>query len=195
MRAKTEVLCENEWVSLRKLTDVDNHIHGYVYSHETRCKGKIIAILPFRFIGDGDARKLEVLLRREVTPCWDRLRQITSSITGGFENSETYTAIHELWEEAGYKIAEADLIPLGYSFASKSSDTKYTLYSVDLSDVEKTGGAEGDGSELEKLAECYWADEDTIINTWDPQVSVMFLRLFRMLVDIKKDQLSKETDK
>jgi len=58
-----KTLCENDWVSLLDL-------NGYVYSHETRCNGVIVAILPYRRTEKG---RLQFLLRREITPCWSRI--------------------------------------------------------------------------------------------------------------------------
>ena len=190
MSAKIETLQENEWVSLKKLVDPENHINGYVYSHEERCNGKIVSILPFRFKDS----KLELLVRREVTPCWDRLRAVTSAITGGVEGKDTEakTAVKELWEEAGYKVKPEQLIPLGFCFASKSSDTIYTLYSIDFTDTEKTGEAKGDGSKLEEIGDCYWTPEDTIKNVWDPTVSTTFIRLLSLLVACQEDKKKKD---
>jgi 8-oxo-dGTP pyrophosphatase MutT (NUDIX family) len=183
--AKVETLCDNEWLSLKKMVDPDNGINGCVYSHEERCNGNIIAILPFRTIDvkEHNVSELEFLVRREVCPCWDRLRQITCSITGGLEKGQTpiQCALNELWEEAGYKVEEKDMIFVGNCFASKSSDTKYHLYIVNLTDKEKEGKAEGDGSSLEAKAECYWSDLSNIQDIWDPIVSTMFARFMRVL--------------
>jgi len=188
MEAKIEHLCDNEWLSLLKLVDPDNHINGYVYSHESRCNGKIIAILPFRF----EKGVMEFLLRHEVTPCWDRLRQVTSSITGGWEKiGEVETARKELLEEAGYRVAPKELIPLGQCYASKSTDTRYTLYTIDLTNHDQVGTGKGDGSKLEELAECFWAPDGIIKDVWDPLVSVMFVRILHLLSQAKQAQVAK----
>src|SRR5947209_16754655 len=99
-------------------------VNGYVYSHETRCQGRIMAILPFRKVLG--TRKPFFLVKLEMTPCWSFDRE-RSAITGGYEGGDIKRdAIRELYEEAGYTAVPDDLIPLGESYASKSSDTIYS---------------------------------------------------------------------
>ncbi len=168
---KSTALHENEWLDLRIIKDPDNGVDGYVYSHESRCDGKIISLLPYRKISKGH----EFLLRRELTPCWGMQYNI-SSITGGFENNLGIkdTAVHELCEEGGYEIQASELIDLGTCFGTKSSDTVYHLFSADLSGKDR-GKAEGDGSRLEDEAECFWSD--SVKHAVDPLVAIMFVRL------------------
>jgi predicted NUDIX family NTP pyrophosphohydrolase len=145
-----ETLKENKWLSLKIMKYPEKGVHGYVYSHETRCDGKIVSILPYRI----KYGKIEYLLRREVTPCWGVDKQVISSITGGVENDDPHTTvIHEILEEAGYDVTKEQLIPLGTSFGIKSSDTVYYYFSVNLTDMKREV-AKGDGSELEAQAEC-----------------------------------------
>jgi len=179
-----EELYHNDWVSLRIVRAPEKGVKGYVYSTETRCKGKIISILPFRKIPItskdpklGQVIRYEYLLKSELTPCWDMEKQVLSTITGGVEGDQPMaTAVMELKEETGYAVDKTDLILLGHSYASKSSDTQYFLYSVDLTGYSK-GEAEGDGSELEKQAISLWATDRMIRECSDPQASVLFLRL------------------
>jgi 8-oxo-dGTP pyrophosphatase MutT (NUDIX family) len=148
----------------------DEDVHGYVYSHETRCRGRIVAVLPYRDTPGGR----EYLVKSEMTPCWgfDRVR---SAVTGGWEGGDIADdAVHEMLEETGYAITCGELIPLGESWASKSSDTVYTLFSVDLTGRE-AGEALGDGIEQPNIAEWITAAELTAV--MDPQVHVMFRRL------------------
>jgi hypothetical protein len=165
-----QTLHENSWVSLMMVRKPDEDVHGYVYSHETRCRGRIVAVLPYR---DTPAGR-EYLVKSEMTPCWgfDRVR---SAVTGGWEGGDIADdAVHEMLEETGYAITCAELIPLGESWASKSSDTVYTLFSVDLTGRE-AGEAPGDGIEQPNIAEWITAAELTAV--MDPQVHVMFRRL------------------
>ena len=176
---KDIILYKTEWLSLRKLVDKPNGVNGYIYSHEDRCNGKIISILPFRYKNN----QIEFLLRKEITPPWGMESKI-SSITGGVENNKIIpTVIEEMKEEAGYEISQDDLIYLGTFRGTKSSDTLYYLYSVDLTNKNKTLDASGDGSELEKLAECYW--DTTIENAVDPFVYVAHYHLMKLLPKIK----------
>lgn len=138
---KVETLKDNEWLSLKKMVDPENGVNGYVFSHETRCNDHIVSILPYRLVGD----KMEFCLRKEVTPCWS-MKQHISSITGGVEDNDPLTtAIHEIDEEAGYKVSPNELVSLGTCFGTKSCDTIYHLYTVNLTNKER-GIASGDGS-------------------------------------------------
>ena len=145
---------------------------SYVFSHEIRCKGRIIAILPYRKANG----KTQYLLRIEPNPAWGYHDKHISSITGGLEKSDTQTALLEIKEEAGYSVHEDDLIDLGICRGTKSTDTVFRLFSVDLSG-KTCKKATGDGSELEKLAYCYWGDETEINKAVDPLIYVMFVRL------------------
>lgn len=166
-------LYKNKWLSLYELKDPENGVGGYVYSHETRCEGKIIAFMPFR----KREGKLEVLLRNEVTPCWG-MHSVLSSFTGGYEGGDPRdTTIIELKEEAGYTVHVDELIFLGNSYASKSSDTQYYLYGIDVSDKEE-GEAVGDGSSLEKKAFNQWVTE---VESDDPQATLLYHRLKKYL--------------
>ena len=175
---KIEILCKNNWVSLLKMIYPEKGCNGYIYSHETRCDGHIVSILPYR-INDN---KLEIMLRKEVTPCWDINNQVISSITGGWEKDKhltpLFTAVEEIHEEAGYIVNASDIIELGTIFGIKSSDTIYHLYTVDLTNKEQ-GEAIGDGSELEAQASCYWTT--SIKDAKDPFVFTMFYKLMKLL--------------
>ena len=178
---KIKILCKTDWVSLRRMIDPENGVSGYDYLHEDRCGGKIVAILPYRYeITPGfKTGKVEYLLRKEVTPPWG-MKQFVSSITGGVENDNAInTAVHEIAEEAGYEIKRSDLKFLDISYGTKASDTKYYLYTVDLTGKKKTLDASGDGSELERMAECFWSD--TIENAVDPLVYVLHYKIKEML--------------
>jgi 8-oxo-dGTP pyrophosphatase MutT (NUDIX family) len=171
-----ETLHENEWLSLRVLREPDKGVNGYVYSHESRCGGRIVAILPYHDTAEGR----QYLLKSETTPCWS-LNQVMSAITGGYEGDNIEDdAVREMLEETGYAIVAEELIPLGGSYASKSSDTIYTLYSVDL--TGRTAGVPlGDGSRLESESAAVWLPGQEITRVCDPQVSVMYVRLTALL--------------
>jgi len=183
-----ETLYENEWVSLKRAVDPAKGIKGYVFSHEKRCNGEIIAILPYRYSEDAEDG-VQFLLRKEVTPCWS-MKQEISSLTGGMEPQLLHSALatKELWEEAGYAIHVDKLVSLGTCRGTKSCDTVYHLFTVDLSEVKRTGKGEGDGSELEKKAHCYWTDN--IDEAVDPMVYVMYHRM----LEIDKAKKEKEEE-
>lgn len=166
-----ETLHENEWLSLRVVREPERGVNGYVYSHESRCAGRIVAALPFRDTKNGR----EWLLKCEVTPCWS-MNPVASAITGGYEGGDIEDdAVREMLEETGYSITRDELIDLGESYASKSADTVYSLFTVDLTGREQ-GEALGDGTRLESEAVTIWVPADRLRTVRDPQVSAMFVR-------------------
>ena len=192
-----QTLHENAWVSLKVVRKPDAGVGGYVYSHETRCAGRIMAILPYRDVrsgtcrcdpgpegqhqrdrcGFGEIMRRQYLVKSEMTPCWG-LGQVRSAITGGYEGGDIEDdAVRELLEETGYTVTRDELIPLGESFASKSSDTVYSLFSVDLTGRD-AGDAIGDGTRLEAESAAVWVCFGELAFMRDPQLHVMFLRLF-----------------
>jgi len=175
MKVEVKELHNNKWLSLYQISDEETGMN-YVYSHETRCDGNIVAVLPFRFTVDGN-KCPQVMLRKEVTPCWS-LEPVISSVTGGVDNGSTptETAVHEIEEECGYKISENDLIHLGTCYGTKSTSTVYHLFTVDLTDKELVP-ADGDGSYLEEIAETFWNTGIKVEDIRCPILSTLFLRL------------------
>lgn len=171
-----KILHDARWLQLRKLEDPRPDVDGYVYSHEVRCQGIIVAVLPVRLATDGNQFSIEYLLRNEKTPCWNAEGPTRSSVTGGYEGgSIAANAARELLEETGYRVEPADLMSLGTCYASKSSDTVYYLYTVDLTGVE-AGEPIGDGSVCEAEATNHWVGLRDIAQCMDPLVSVMHVR-------------------
>lgn len=169
---EVETLHANEWLSLRRVRKPEAGVDGYVFSHESRCQGRIVAVLPYRDTPDGRL----YLLKSEMTPCWG-FHQVLSSITGGYEGGDIEDdAVHEMMEETGYAITRDELIPLGESFASKSSDTVYSLFTVDLTG-RTPGEAIGDGSRMESESAAIWVRPAALADIRDPQVAVMYLRM------------------
>lgn len=128
-----KILYKNEWVSMMTTLAPDGT--DYIYSHETRCEGNIVAVLLYERKGvDG----WYYGLRDEVTPSWGTESQL-SALTGGVEGETPIkAAIKEVREEAGYICKEEDFKPLGTVRGSKSTDTIYTLYALDVSGLKKT---------------------------------------------------------
>ena len=129
-------------------------------------------MLPFRTSEAG----IEYLIRSEVTPCWS-MEPVSSALTGGWEGGEAVEdAQRELKEEAGYDAPLSDFIELGGSYASKSSDTIYVLFAVNLTGQD-VGEATGDGSVLEAEGKCIWMSEAELVHLYDPQLHVLLNRL------------------
>lgn len=173
-----KTLHKGKFVEL-KLRETDEY--KYEYLHESRCGGTIVAVLPVKF----DENGMNMMVRYEFTPCWgDGLH--VSSITGGFEKDKhdtiIDTVIEELREEAGIKLNnELKIKSLGTCRGTKSSDTLYHLYLVDLSDDSawEEVEIETDGSALEGKAHNEWItnSEDTLFDDGvDPLLYVMYTR-------------------
>lgn len=174
-----EVVSAGAFVDLVKIKAPGLGVDGYESVLEKRSvKGELVSVLPYRYNEDG---VLEVLYRLETTPCWFINSPTVSSITGGVDEGFTVTSsvCKELLEEAGYEVAESDLISLGTCKGTKSSCTNYHLFSVNL--TGKTAIlAEGDGSLLESKAFCYWGAPRSS-NISDPLLSIAYDRLERCL--------------
>ena len=175
-----EILHKGNFTSYRKLINKEKGVNGYEYLHEDRCNGNIISILPYRLNNDIVRRDnpYDFLLRYEMTPCWDMEKNVYSSITGGVDIGDDVveSVLKELKEEAGYTVTKDELIYLGTCFGTKSSDTTYYLFTVNLSYKEE-GEATGDGSYLEDQAHCEWVDDISVAE--DPLVYTSFYRMTR----------------
>jgi len=167
-----ETLYHNEWLSLKRVCVPERGINGYVFSHEERCRGEIIAVLLFRYIESG----VEYGLRCECTPCWAVDTPIPSALTGGVEKDST--PIQTLWveirEESGYRHL-TKLHTLGECRGTKSTDTIYYLYGADVTGIDP-GEAEGDGSRLEAEASIMWT-MNPVWSSPDPLVGMLVARL------------------
>lgn len=167
-----ETLYYNEWLSLKKVVAKETGISGYVFSHETRCEGRIVLVLPYRKTENG----FEYLVRSEITPCWS-LDHCYSGITGGWEGEAIVEdAKRELDEEAGYTVDLSEFIDLGTCRASKSSDSIYSLFTVDLTNKEQHE-AVGDGSEGERNASVEWMSAEEAVQLCDAQLVTALARI------------------
>lgn len=198
-------LFDNEWISVREIKLPDFGIDGYAYAHESSCAGRKVVVLPFRagvFNPESDVFLplqgygtdlvevpefvLEVLLRSEVVPCWHTREPQVCSLTGGWENGDDaaclFTALRKLYEESGYRAHPQDMISLGTAHGTKSLDTTYYLYAVDLTNAEPEGDGRGGGSPLEATASCRWVRDDTVLSCGDPHVHVAYNRLISWLM-------------
>lgn len=169
--SKIKTLYYNKWLSLKEVDD-------YVFSHEERCRGIIVAVLPYRYKKNGEGR--EYMVRDEYNVAWDGMN--VSSITGGFDEDDLTPeacAIRETYEEAGYSVPEHEaenlVVRLGTTRGSKSSDTVYHLFAIDVSGLERVE-APGDGSKSESMSSCRWVDV-LPSDSQDPFLYAMFHRL------------------
>lgn len=169
---KVEVLFATPWIEMHRMKDPEQGVNGYDYVHEIRCKGNIVAVLPYRRAENGE---FEYMVRHEVTPCWG-MEPVLASTTGGCEEEDfREDAVRELKEEAGYDVTIADMIELGTCRGTKSSDTVYHLYTCDLTGKD-AGEITGDGSEMEAKAWSTW-ESDFANDIQDPMLGMCLVRM------------------
>lgn len=174
-----DIICETEWLQLRSVY-LDEYDVEFVYTHSPKTDGESVAVLPFRHGSNG----VEFLLRREVVPPWDTERKMLCSVTGGHDQpTPEDTAIKELREETGYVASELDMIFLGTCRSSKSKDTIYHLYALDVRDLDRIDPP-GDGTSLEEVADCVWRKTVDVIACDDPLLHVMYNRLTSISLDV-----------
>lgn len=194
-----QTLHKTSWVALRRISHPK--YGDYDFLHEVACDGLKVVVLPFRAVSispcehcdnGGDPREchvshfvVQLLMRDELTPCWNIEHRELSSITGGWESGDDNmcqaTAIRELSEEGGYCITKDQLMFLGTAYGTKSTDTLYYIYAVDLTDVTPANEGIGDGSALEAAASCRWIVDEEILSSPDPHAYVAYNRLIALL--------------
>lgn len=160
---------DDPWVQLRQLVDPDSGVRAYTYFHEKRYNGHIVAIMPVRCHESG---QLEFCIRREITPCWG-MTDNWSSLTCGCdkpidEEAPEHVAIRELKEGSGYEAEVHELIDLGTCFGTKSTDTIYHLFAVDVGNKKP--------DEEEGTVDWFQYPESS-----DPIVALMMYRLSRKM--------------
>jgi len=154
----------NKWVSLRqKIMKLGDKEFRYIYSHEDRCDGRIVVILPSRRTKDGGK---EYLFTREHNSLFG---YNYTAMTGGVDAKTT--DIKKIREQAIKELQEETGIMSGLKFVKeftsiKSSDNKYFLFTEDVG-IEKPMSVEGDGSIEELLVVKKWMtakDALTVLN-------------------------------
>lgn len=184
---ETTQLYKNKWLSLNNITFPERNVPGYVFSREESCDGKKVAVLPYRYDEDGE---MELLLRKEYTPCWSE-DLVISSITGGVEKEGPFhTVLEELKEEAGFmslaqEEPEARIQELGTCFGVKSTDTVFYLYAVNVQDLDQDEPTTADLQEKE--SHCFWVKDfnigKTIPEIGDPILAMLLIRFTKLLND------------
>jgi 8-oxo-dGTP pyrophosphatase MutT (NUDIX family) len=170
MTATKKCLYSNPWVSLYEAADPERGVPGFVFSHETRCEGRIVAVLPYVVSG----WQVRVLMHSENNPAWGWGPNL-ASVTGGQESDDpAEDAAREVREETGYQVTKSHLVSLGTCRGTKSVDTVYSLFAVNLDGVMQ-GEVDAD-SVLEASEHPEWVSWDEAAASVDPLVSVMMLR-------------------
>lgn len=160
-----KILYQDEIISVRETVKENS---AYIYTHEEISGGIRILVLPFRKKRGGR----QFLLRREFIPCWDSHTDVCGISSKVIDENPEQTAANEVKKDAGYEVKVSELIQLGVVSASKSSDTTYYLYGVDLSkkDIEQ--------EKLEVKEDIsFWGDEDDIMDSIDAQLVACYGKL------------------
>jgi len=144
---------ENKWVSLRqKVMEFGGKQFKYIYSHEDRCAGKIVVIMPYRRDKNGER---EYLLTREHNSLFG---YNYTAITGGVDAKTT--DLKKIREQAILELQEETGIMSGLHFVKKftsikSSDNQYFLFTEEIGN-ELRVSVDGDGSIEELLVVKKW---------------------------------------
>lgn len=169
-----KTLWENEWLEVRE------HEDWYTYIHQVKSDGKAVAVLgysedPFSPLG-----------RFEVVPCHHDGIALCS-LTGMVDKGEKFVeaAVREFKEESGVDVEESELEDLGEVRPSKVSDTVVHLYAVKVSHQDGKMTGEGDGTKAEQGSFCRFISVSEAINSKDPLMSTMTVKLME-----KKNMLS-----
>jgi hypothetical protein len=157
---KEIIISQNKWSSYRAKQYEGSEEFFYSF-HDERTDIGLVSILPYQYIHTSMKTRLkQYLLCRELVVAWESDCSLFGSITGAIDRGMTpeQAAVKELWEEGGYKVEEEELYPLGTVYSDKHCDTKYYLFTIDLTDKERRG-AKGDGTFLEKYLHCEWVND------------------------------------
>lgn len=174
---QSSYLFKNKWLSLKKM---EGPTGEYVYSHEERCSGHIVSILPHKSTPKGNV----FLVREEYTPPWGIDRLFCSSFTGGVDKGmdPLETARKELFEESGHDMPLESFVPMGTCRGSKSSDTVYHLFSVDVTNSTNTSDTGVSQDANERLAKNKWV-AGIPQDASDPLLYVLYHRWFDTVMD------------
>lgn len=179
-------LFHSKWIAVQEKTTVGGE--KYIYTTAPWCNNQGVAILPYRSktIKQWGYPEMEFLGRFEVCPAHSDMPEL-GAIMGGMDKEgepAVYTAWRELIEEGGFEVPLDNILYLGTSKPSKSSDNTMYLFAVDLDRGCKEVPAIGDGTELEKLGFSQWISLDELIASKEPLLQTMYLRLMKNLSKI-----------
>lgn len=167
-----KLIHENKWVSLRE-AELETGAR-YMYASEPWCDSTGVAVLIYREEEWGRS----YLGRYEICPSHSGYPELCS-FTGGIDKEDKDAfdiAIQEVKEEAGYTVAESDLIYLGRTFPSKASNKIVHLFAVDVTEMEQ-GEAVGDGTLGEFGSYTQWVNVNQATFCKDPLMATMIMRL------------------
>lgn len=155
-------LTDNKFVNIYSIVDPDNHVKGYQYA-ERRGVDSIAFICVDKFSDYNE--KPEYLLNNEYKP------PVNAFVLGAFGGSldknvnKVEIVIEEVREEAGFEVADKDVISLGRVFVSTQMNQYCYLYLVW---VDKKNQLERKPENaIEAMARTKWVKESDIRNLED----------------------------
>lgn len=171
-----KVLFESKWVTVVEKTLPNGG--KYIYTKADWCNSHGVAILPYRR-SKKSGHNIEVLARFELIPSHSDDLEL-GAIMGGCDHAgeePVVTAWRELMEEGGYKVPIENIIDLGVSRPSKSTDSTMHLYAVNVNLGHEEVEATGDGTLVEEGGYSKWISLDEMIYANEPLLQTMYLRL------------------
>ncbi|WP_342273365.1 ankyrin repeat domain-containing protein [Spiroplasma endosymbiont of Acasis viretata] len=163
-----EVLFDSKYIQVKKTIK-----NGFIHVEEPWCNNQGVAILPY-VLKDNEYYFLQIHNEKNPAHEISKISQY-STITGGLETMDYYTTVvKEMWEETGIDISGNNVVidKFNWSFANKSSNKKWFLYAIDLTNlnlnITKTYyGKGGDGTYFEKDIHAKFINSFTLVSTGD----------------------------
>ncbi|MEX3625108.1 NUDIX domain-containing protein [Viridibacillus arvi] len=178
--SKVEELFNSKWLTVNEKT-LDNG-GKYLYSSAEWCNSEGVSILPYKHVpvrSWGNEKKPIFLGRCELCPAHSDEIEL-GAIMGGMDKegeAPVVTAWRELMEEGGIKVPIENIVYLGTSRPSKSSDNIMYLFAVDLDKGYEEVEATGDGTLVEEGGYGKWIGMDEMVFAKEPLLQTMWLRL------------------
>jgi len=147
-------LTQNKYLNIREVYDPSNHVNGYQYAE--RLGTDSIAFICY------DAKTGKYLLNEEYTPPTDEFHVRAFGGSLDKNKSKEKIVLDEVKEEAGFVVAETEVIPMGRAFVSTQMNQYCYLYLV-LVDKEKQQERQPENA-IEAMAKIKWLTAEEIIN-------------------------------
>ncbi|WP_324655133.1 NUDIX domain-containing protein [Bacillus paranthracis] len=181
MTAQIKELFHSKWLALQEKT-LDNG-GKYIYTTAPWCNSEGVAILPYKrvVVNNWGHTEMQFLGRYELCPSHSDKLEL-GAIMGGMDKEgeePIVTAWRELIEEGGLKVPVDNIMYLGTSMPSKSSDNIMYLYAVDIDKGFEEVEATGDGTLIEEGGYSKWISLSELVNAKEPLLQTMYLRMMQ----------------
>lgn len=125
-------------------------------------------VLPFR----KKMTQTQYLLHRDLIPAWDQEKDLCGILIEGEHSSIEEEIIKELNMHFGYKTELSNVLSLGVCAGDRSLSNTYYLYAVDLTKAKIS-----DPKLNEPTDEHFWALEETLLESLDPQLIACYAKI------------------